>query len=455
MTDLISYSNTFSTGIGAVIEALVFFWFCNPLEYTYKNKYKNIFFHILVILGFVILYYQQYSFIFQFPIMFLLMMFYIMCIKETNVKNAIFLSGVYCLLQDIAHLFSYDIARRWLMGLLFGLEAGGRDDYFNLILYTFFLILFSGMLKKNIYRNNRSQLKMKEILVSFTSVIPFAYMRTIQFSMFDKNEAVDYSLWIVLIFLALLSLFQILSNEKFLYEHIDRSEIEKMNILLEQQKERYQIKKESIDAINRNYHDLKHILLALETMNDTGEIQEYTEQLKKDIVPYERIQRTGNEVIDIQLSEKMSICNKNNIRVTPYIDGRCVNFINPLDLSIIFGNAFDNAIEATVKINDFEKKEIYIKIAEKNEMVILRFENYMDVKIEDTRNLETSKENKVCHGFGIKNIREIVSKYQGIVNIDIQDSKFCLTILIPKQRDITTKRKNKRKKELTKGKEKC
>ena len=108
--------------------------------------------------------------------------------------------------------------------------------------------------------------------------------------------------------------------------------------------------------------------------------------------------------------------------------------MNPLDLSIIFGNAFDNAIEAVMKLDDAEKREIYIKIAEKNEMVIFRFENYTDENIENTYNLKTSKIDKVCHGFGIKNIREIVSQYHGVVNINVQDQKFYLTILIPKQK---------------------
>lgn len=432
MNDFIHYSDCFSTGIGAVIEALIFFWFCNPLKFKYTEKRMNFFLHILVVVGFIVLYYQHYSFLLQCPIMIAIMLFYIMIIKETNFKNAIFLSGVYCLIQDIAHLFSYDIVRRWILGYFFGISAGARDDYFNLILYTFFLILFSGTLKKSIYRNNRSKLKLKEILVSFTSVIPFAYMRAVQFSLFDKNESVDYSIWIILIFLALLSLFQILSNEKFLYEHIDKSEVEKMNILLQQQKERYQIKKEAVDAINRNYHDLKHLLVALETMEDKGEIQKFTTQLKKEIMPYEQIQRTGNEVLDIQLSEKLSFCNKNRIRVIPYIDGRCMNFINPLDLSVIFGNAIDNAIEAVLKVEEIEKREIYVKIAEKEEMVIMRFENYMVDKIENVQNLKTSKEDNIYHGYGLKNIKSAVSKYQGVVNIDIQDEKFCLTVLIPK-----------------------
>ena len=432
MNEFIGFLKYFATGVGALIEALIFFWFSKPLKFRYSEKIKNIFLHLIVVIGFIVLYYQQFSFLVQCPIMAALMIFYIMTVKETNFKNAVFLSGVYCLVQDIAHLFSYDIVRRWLMGILFEIEAGARDDYFNLILYTFFLLLFSGALKKSIHRNNRSKLKMKEILVSFTSVIPFAYMRSVQFSLFDNHETVDYPLWIALICLALLSLFQILTNEKFLYEHIDRSEVEKMNILLNQQKEQYRLKKETIDAINRNYHDLKHVLAVFETLENKAEIQEYADRLKKEITPYEHIQKTGNEALDIQLTEKLSLCSKNDIRVIPYIDGRCLNFINPFDLSIIFGNAFDNAVEAVLKVKEADRREIYIKIAEKDEMVILRFENYMSETINNIHDLKTSKEDKMYHGFGLKNIKSAVSKYHGIVNIDIQNKKFCLNILIPK-----------------------
>lgn len=431
MRELINYSNTFSTGLSAMVEALIFFWFCKPLPLRNEGKIRNAALNFIALVSFMALHYQYWQFLVQCPIMIILMILYILSVRDTNLKNAVFLSVVYCLVQEISHLFSDDIVRTWIIGSLTGLGSGVRESYFNMSLHAFFLILFSSMLKKNIYRNDRSKLRMKEILVPFMSAVPFFYMRTIQYTLFTEQQQISYQIFVALIILAMLSLFQILSNEKFLYEHIDRSEVEKMTLLLQQQKERYRIKKESVDAINRNYHDLKHILIALETMDDKQQVQEYIDRLKTEVLPYELVQKTGNEVLDIQLSEKMGICKKHGIRVTPYIDGRCLDFINPLDLSVIFGNAFDNAIEAALKLHDEEKKEIYIKAAKRNESIIMRFENFIEEDIKDVRDLKTSKADKACHGFGIGNIRTAALKYRGIVNVEVKDGKFCLTILFP------------------------
>lgn len=42
----------------------------------------------------------------------------------------------------------------------------------------------------------------------------------------------------------------------------------------------------------------------------------------------------------------------------------------------------------------------------------------------------TGKTEKEYHGFGLKNIRDTVEKYGGVMDINAKDRKFTLTILL-------------------------
>ncbi len=48
----------------------------------------------------------------------------------------------------------------------------------------------------------------------------------------------------------------------------------------------------------------------------------------------------------------------------------------------------------------------------------------------DNENLETSKKDKELHGIGIKTIKEIVKKYDGMIQFYEEEKEFCCHILL-------------------------
>ena len=68
--------------------------------------------------------------------------------------------------------------------------------------------------------------------------------------------------------------------------------------------------------------------------------------MERDIRSYEARNNTGNHVLDIILSTKIVQCQNLGIKLTCVADGAALQFIEPMDISALFGNALDNAIES-------------------------------------------------------------------------------------------------------------
>jgi sensor histidine kinase regulating citrate/malate metabolism len=65
-----------------------------------------------------------------------------------------------------------------------------------------------------------------------------------------------------------------------------------------------------------------------------------------------------NDTLDIIITEKCLLCEKENITLTCIADGEKISFISVTDLYSLLGNAIDNAIEAVLQFEDQDKRSI-------------------------------------------------------------------------------------------------
>ncbi|MCD7885857.1 MAG: GHKL domain-containing protein [Lachnospiraceae bacterium] len=266
-------------------------------------------------------------------------------------------------------------------------------------------------------------------------VFPLVLYVAARQSVFSWLGTLNWPQWLQLEFLQLAILacseFEIISAGRMAAAQIERSELLQKQILMEKRQQQYTAQIASIDAINRRYHDLKHYLTAMETMN-TREVNASVQAMRQEIEAYECMQKTGSRILDILLSERMCECQQKGIRLIPYIDARQIEFIQVTDLCVIFGNAMDNAIEATEQLEYVNMKEISIKIGVSEELLIMRFHNYYEGKLHyDGRTLLTSKKDSSAHGYGLESIREAAAKYGGTVAYDTEGNEFSLNVLMP------------------------
>ena len=212
-----------------------------------------------------------------------------------------------------------------------------------------------------------------------------------------------------------------------------KKELEILTQLLNQSQKQYQISKENIEMINLNCHDIKYqVNIYIQKFQiDIDELQDINDA----IAIYDSLINTGNETLDIILTEKSLICKNKGIVLTCMTDCKELTFIKNSDLYALFGNMMDNAIEALTYINEEEKRCISLNIHSVGNFISITIKNYYNGKI--VLNSEglpiTNKENKNYHGYGIKSIQAIVQKYNGNLSISTEEQIFKLNLLLPIQ----------------------
>ena len=138
--------------------------------------------------------------------------------------------------------------------------------------------------------------------------------------------------------------------------------------------------------MNQKYHDLKHQITLLKAEANSEKSTQYLEQMEKEIKSYEAQNKTGNKVLDAVLTSKSLYCQNKGIVFTCVADGTLLNFMAEMDISALFGNILDNAIEGAEKIPEKEKRLIHLSVAEQKSFLRIRVENYCEEKIVQERN---------------------------------------------------------------------
>lgn len=209
-------------------------------------------------------------------------------------------------------------------------------------------------------------------------------------------------------------------------------ENEMMENMLHNLKEQQKLSQETINIINIKCHDLKYRISKIAKIEDSESQKEYIESVKKTVAIYDNIYQTGNDALDLVLTEKSLLCEEHAIKWSSMIDGTVLNFMQTTDVYALFGNLFDNAIESVTKEPDEEKRIISTNISKKNQGYHIHMENYCpnEVQFEDGLPV-TTKSDKNYHGFGVRSIKYIVEKYSGEMLMRYEDHKFQVDILFP------------------------
>ena len=212
-----------------------------------------------------------------------------------------------------------------------------------------------------------------------------------------------------------------------------RQELDSIQSILQNQYVQYRQSRESIDLINHKYHDLKHQIAYLRAETDPERRSAFLDEMEDEIRNYEAQNKTGNPVLDTILTGKSLYCARHKIALTCVADGSLLGFMNVVDLSSIFGNILDNAIEAELRIRDKSKRLIHLMVYNRKDLLFIQCENYCDAppELEEDGLPKTTKDDPDHHGYGLKSIRYTAGKYGGSMAVNVRDDWFELTVVIP------------------------
>ena len=212
-----------------------------------------------------------------------------------------------------------------------------------------------------------------------------------------------------------------------------RLESEKLNQVLEMQYASYKVSEESIALVNRKYHDLKHQIGVLRGSVSDAERNEYLDRMEEEIRTFETQTHTGNEVLDAILGTKMLQCMESGIDFHVMADGGALGFMSKMDISALFGNILDNAIEGTRRVEKAEDRRIRLNVSSRKGFLKILAQNTFNGDISFEEGIpRTSKTYEVgYHGYGVRSIRATAEKYGGSAMMKIEDGWFQVHVLIP------------------------
>ena len=206
-------------------------------------------------------------------------------------------------------------------------------------------------------------------------------------------------------------------------------ENEIMEGMLRQSQENQRLSQETINIINIKCHDLKYRLTQIPRTADSDQ-KEYIQDVSDALTIYENTYQTGNETLDLVLTEKSLMCSQYHIKLSCMVDGTVLSFLKSPDIYALFGNLMDNAIESVLKEPDEDKRIISLTVTWQGQGRHIHVENYCGEAIEFQDGLPlTTKEDKNFHGFGVRSIRYIVEKYKGDLLMRTSQERFLVDIL--------------------------
>lgn len=260
------------------------------------------------------------------------------------------------------------------------------------------------------------------LLVDVLIITPFIAVFTIIYYVPQANTVIAYPICGAAIF----SSFGCL----YLTSYIGQTmELRYLTDKLELKHSYYEDKLKEEERVRRIYHDLKNHLLILQSgMLNNPETQKSIQALQTQIEGYENYCHTGNDYLDILVRDKARIAMEKHIDFSVVIHFEDASFIEPLDISTIFGNALDNAIEASIKLSP-QNRVITAKADRIRDMLSIRIENNIGGELNTA--VRTTKPDSFAHGFGLSNIRNAVEKYDGQCIEKVVNESFRLQIMIP------------------------
>lgn len=181
-------------------------------------------------------------------------------------------------------------------------------------------------------------------------------------------------------------------------------------------------------------HEYKNRILCIESLinaeNYEG-LKNYINNISGHLSAEPDYIKTNNVIVDAILNSKYKETLEKGIIFIFQLNDLSKISINDEDIVVILSNLLSNAIEACEKYSG--KKVVKLKFIEEGDNIIISVKNTYNGKLEiRDGEIQTSKiYDNDEHGIGIKNIIDVIEKYQGSYTIQNDKEEFYFSIMLP------------------------
>lgn len=385
------------------IVALFGIWQLYHIDFIYNNELLTISFYVLM-MGIT----------------------YLMIISAIDISpiNALFVLGSILSMQHLIYKITMEIIIAIDMSLLSEIYYFLISYIAMLIIYPLIYLLVARKLKDYIDSTNVVANLVAIVLIISVEIILGIYEQKIFLSDFPNHKAISLlinssNIIITAFNLVFIYITAILQHKK--------EENVILNLINNKNQSRYELAKVTVEEINMKYHDLKHALKK-EDLDD-----ELKKEIEETITNYKAIVNTNNKGVNVAIYEAQLRSIKEHIDLNVLIDGSIPSNIKNHHIYSVLSNLLENAIEATKKLAEPNKKHISLNIKSIKGSTIINIENFVDEKIVFKNGFPlTSKKDKSSHGYGLKSVSNIINnKYDGTISFKQIDDKFIVNIVLP------------------------
>ena len=201
------------------------------------------------------------------------------------------------------------------------------------------------------------------------------------------------------------------------------------------QADMYRSISENFDKQKKKTHEYKNQISCIETLikrNQFTKLEEYVKGIYSKLDKEMDAIDTNNIIINAILNTKYQEAEENEIVCVLRINDLSELRIKDEDIVTILSNLLNNAIEACKKC-DISRRILKLKFVKEDGLIKIGVRNtfnhpilYENGEIKSTKIVSVEE-----HGVGIKNIIEIIEKYDGSYVIKDDDKEFYFSIIIP------------------------
>lgn len=367
---------------------------------------------------------------------------YAVLFYRDSIIRRIFWGFSYSIICLVAEQISFFIPVTLYKGASLELLLGGtlRKPYTMLYLamIAVFVLLFHSIGNKDISLSPFQ--KVAYIFIAISGLAIGHYILRLTLESVDKFGDSSFSVRLSLVDLFFIILFLVLML--YIYQ-LGYSKEENIRLLEEQkiyelERTEFNSLSETTERLRKMKHDMQIYVDAINVLakdKKWDELIAYTEQYHNTLATTQSAIATGNIAIDCILTAKLDYAEKHGIK-TEYSIMAPENFpLDSVELSSILGNIWNNSIEAGERLiisDPTEHPYIYFYIKPYQNMILIHIENNYDGVIKgsidgDILSVKQGKE----HGLGIRLVKELVEKADGVLQITSDNKIFSVHIMIP------------------------
>ncbi|MCR5754712.1 MAG: GHKL domain-containing protein [Acetatifactor sp.] len=262
------------------------------------------------------------------------------------------------------------------------------------------------------------------ILVGFAQMVMRKKMELLS----QMDKMVEWTIMLFAILFAALYLWQRITWKNALHYKIQN---ERYSLFLSEQEKYIHTVIMEDERRRKLRHDMNAHMLALQSMASEQKWDElcmYLKRIGAELNETQTQNYTGISSVDAIINTWKTRAEEQKIGWEWHGMGLRQTKIDLFDLCVVFSNILSNAVEASSKVKN--RGFIKTQVTYAHGKLVLNMENACDTNLSVKDRPTTSKEDAFFHGLGLKNVENIVKKYQGFIGYEAQNGVFSVNIIL-------------------------